>query len=383
LNEKVELEKSIRLEMDAFFPLSLAPKALKELLAKLEKESELKQQIAFRTQLSEFLQKVDRSLGKEMDDVATVMTTLNNVAEQYSDITPEHIELDISDRELGQLQYQIQEAAPGSKNRLTEANTRLLSVEDQVEKLSVNIARAPDQERLSDQIGVIKDLNSKLTSKLLERKSLINDAKKAYREAAGIARKLQSLHDKYRTDTNEAEAIENAQKANNLLTDFSERIRLSRLELLQTAFIDSYKKLARKEDSKLYAEIDAESFDVNLVNEHHHKVNRKSLSAGEKQIYAIAILEALAKASGHKLPVIIDTPLGRLDSNHRDNLVENYFPQASHQVIILSTDTEVDKQYLGSMKDSISHSYEIRYNSHDKSSMVEEGYFWINESVKV
>ena len=154
--------------MDAFFPLSLAPKTLKDLLLKLETESELKQQIAFQTQLGKFLQKVDQRLDSEMDDITTLMATLNDVAEQYSHIAPEHIELDISDRELGQLQYQINDAALSSKSRFTEAKERLISVEEQIEKLSVNIARAPDQERLNDQIKVIKDLNSKLTNKLLD-----------------------------------------------------------------------------------------------------------------------------------------------------------------------------------------------------------------------
>ena len=42
---------------------------------------------------------------------------------------------------------------------------------------------------------------------------------------------------------------------------------------------------------------------------------------------------------------MIDTPLGRMDHTHRRNLVERYFPQASHQVILLSTDAEVDQTY--------------------------------------
>lgn len=69
------------------------------------------------------------------------------------------------------------------------------------------------------------------------------------------------------------------------------------------------------------------------------------------------------------LPVIIDTPLGRLDSQHRDKLINHYFPFASHQVVLLSTDTEVDERYfVDQLRDDISHAYEIVFNTHTKSS---------------
>jgi DNA sulfur modification protein DndD len=53
---------------------------------------------------------------------------------------------------------------------------------------------------------------------------------------------------------------------------------------------------------------------------------------------------ALKEASGAPMPVIVDTPLGRLDSDHRLSVVQNYFPRASHQVVLLATDAEVDDQ---------------------------------------
>jgi hypothetical protein len=53
------------------------------------------------------------------------------------------------------------------------------------------------------------------------------------------------------------------------------------------------------------------------------------------------MLWALAKTSGRPLPIIIDTPLARLDSDHRKLLAQHYFPVASHQMLILSTDTEI------------------------------------------
>jgi DNA sulfur modification protein DndE len=65
----------------------------------------------------------------------------------------------------------------------------------------------------------------------------------------------------------------------------------------------------------------------------------------------------LARASAHPLPAIIDTPMARLDAAHRRHLVERYFPHASHQVLILSTDTEVDRHYYQALQPHIARAY--------------------------
>ncbi|GAI72974.1 unnamed protein product, partial [marine sediment metagenome] len=79
-------------------------------------------------------------------------------------------------------------------------------------------------------------------------------------------------------------------------------------------------------------------------------------------------------------PVIIDTPLGRLDSLHRQNLIDNYFPFASHQVILLSTDTEVGKTYFSEhLSPYVSHCYQIEFDSSNLSTRILPGYFWSYE----
>jgi DNA sulfur modification protein DndD len=83
----------------------------------------------------------------------------------------------------------------------------------------------------------------------------------------------------------------------------------------------------------------------------------------------------LAKASGRPLPCIIDTPLGRLDSEHRHLLLENYYPFASHQVILLSTDKEVDHHYLETINAHVGRIYQLCYDDVLGATMVHEGYF--------
>jgi hypothetical protein len=80
------------------------------------------------------------------------------------------------------------------------------------------------------------------------------------------------------------------------------------------------------------------------------KISKQRLSEGEKQIFAISVLWGIARASARSLPAIIDTPIARLDARHREHLVERYVPNANHQVIILSTDTEVDRRYYESLE---------------------------------
>ena len=105
-------------------------------------------------------------------------------------------------------------------------------------------------------------------------------------------------------------------------------------------------------------------------------IPKESLSAGEKQLYAISMLTALARVSGKPLPFIIDTPLARLDSEHRSNLIARFFPSVGHQVIVFSTNTEIDQQYFAELRARISKSYMLRYDDAEGCTLVSPGYFW-------
>ena len=89
----------------------------------------------------------------------------------------------------------------------------------------------------------------------------------------------------------------------------------------------------------------------------------------------ISLLWALAINSKKKLPVIIDTPLSRLDSAHRSSLVKKYFPKASDQTIILSTDSEIDEKYYKLLEKHIGEEYTLNYDDNEKRTTIIKGYF--------
>ena len=159
---------------------------------------------------------------------------------------------------------------------------------------------------------------------------------------------------------------------------FRERLTLRKLNKLEEEVKNSFLYLLHKSDLVHRIAIDTNSFSLSLYDFNGKPVPKHRLSAGEKQLLAIAFLWGLAKVSGHRLPVAIDTPLGRLDSSHRNNLVERYFPSASHQVILLSTDTEIGKTEIETLRqnEAIAHEYLLDYNSTTRQTTIQPGYFW-------
>ena len=117
------------------------------------------------------------------------------------------------------------------------------------------------------------------------------------------------------------------------------------------------------------------SIHLHYIDSNGEEIAKKRLSAGEKQLMVISLLWALAICSKKKLPVIIDTPLSRLDSAHREALIKTYFPNASEQTIILSTDAEIDERYYSMMKDSVGDEYTLNYCDKTRTTTIKPGYF--------
>ncbi|GAD80229.1 DNA sulfur modification protein DndD [Vibrio ezurae] len=380
LREKVELEKQIRMEMETNLPFSLAPKAMQRLQTQLKQEQKIKKKQSFGNELESFLETLCSKYPSFDTEIAQ-----NAIADSFKahvgNLDSTELLLDISDRQANTIDYQITKLSEDSYSRFDKARVRLQKVEEEIDYASNNIARAPEQEQVQELFADVRALDKKKEKLIVEYHSLLEKAKHELRLALDTARVIQKLHDKHKDQSNKDQSVSNAQNSILLLEKFAEQLTKARVNQLENEVVQSYKKLARKEDLQLSASINPVTFDVELIDEYDIKINRKAMSAGEKQIYAISILEALGRTSGRKLPIIIDTPLGRLDSHHRDKLVENYFPTASHQVVILSTDTEIDKNYTTLIQDDIARTYEICFDGATKSSTLKEGYFW-KESTK-
>jgi DNA sulfur modification protein DndD len=160
------------------------------------------------------------------------------------------------------------------------------------------------------------------------------------------------------------------------MQEFLRRATAQKIDRLSALITESFRFLLRKQTFIERISVDPETFTITLFDQTGRAIGKQRLSEGEKQLFAISVLWGLARASARPLPCIIDTPMARLDAAHRQNLIERYFPNASHQVIILSTDTEVDRKYYDALQSSVARAYHLNYDERERITVAEEGYFW-------
>lgn len=108
----------------------------------------------------------------------------------------------------------------------------------------------------------------------------------------------------------------------------------------------------------------------------YKRIDLNTLSKGERQIFILALYWAIIQISGKHIPFVIDTPYARIDANHREEISSKFFPNISSQVVILSTDEEITKDYYEIIKPFISKEYLLTNNQSENKTTVTNGYFF-------
>lgn len=155
------------------------------------------------------------------------------------------------------------------------------------------------------------------------------------------------------------EKIGLGERARAALAAYETKVLERRINTLSEHFVACFNGLIRKRWLLRSVRIDPDNFEITLIGEDGVKIPKMALSAGERQIFAISMLWALGKTSGRDLPIIIDTPLSRLDRTHRTALMRDYVPEASRQIILLCTDSELTPELDKLVSPHVVRRYEI------------------------
>ncbi len=102
---------------------------------------------------------------------------------------------------------------------------------------------------------------------------------------------------------------------------------------------------------------------------------KQQLSAGEKQIFIMALYQALSQLNKIDVPYIVDTPFARIDKEHRGKILERFFKQLNGQVIILSTDEEIVGDYCDVISDIVSNKFVLNHTINGNTEILVDTYF--------
>ena len=194
------------------------------------------------------------------------------------------------------------------------------------------------------------------------------------RREAALARLLEAdAKDRGRRD-DRSRILRHSGKVRKTLEAFRHAVIARHVRRIEQLVLESYQQLLRKSGLVTRLSIDPEDYALTLYGRDDEPLSAERLSAGERQLLAIALLWGLAKASGRPLPTAIDTPLGRLDSVHRMHLVERYLPFASHQTLLLSTDEEIAGDYHERLRPWVGHTYQLTYDDKTGATHIAVGY---------
>jgi DNA sulfur modification protein DndD len=105
---------------------------------------------------------------------------------------------------------------------------------------------------------------------------------------------------------------------------------------------------------------------LRLLDHNGHDVTDYRLSAGETQLFAMALIAAVGTLVGDRLPLMIDTPLGRLDTEHRQRVLD-LLSRRTAQTIILTQPEELHPAHLERIRSAIAGTIQLDHGIDESS----------------
>ncbi len=288
--------------------------------------------------------------------------------------------LDLSPGTADQIQRLIDQTLDEHRSAALLLLERHDSLMDRSVELQRALAASPDDEAIRPLADEMEKRRADVAERRREQARLQGELD-ALDQRISVAtrdldRRLQARHAVEVANADVERFLSHSGRARGTLQSFRARLIEQHVHRLEGLILEGFARLLRKERMISRVRIDPDSCALTLFDHNGREWAMERLSAGERQLLATSILWGLARAARRPLPVVIDTPLGRLDSHHRIHFIERYLPWASHQVLVLSTDEEIDEAQLERLRPHIGRSYRLDHDDAAGQTAIAEGYFW-------
>jgi len=379
LREELDAINNEIIQVCEVLPFIIASDVCRDVLKQLNKEKKIKELIVSKNTMEE----VNKNLFKRLSVRNFTNKQLKIIREEITDIfsemfgeLKEGVQLfihDLTNAEVENIENFLNNAETRLKTKFNKILKRREEIFLQSKKLNDELKRVPKESFVKEYIEDLATIRASIEFLEKDINSLRDEKWLLYEKKAKLEAVIRELEEKIICTEEDQRKINACIGIRDSLKEFIEVTISSKIKELEKIITEMYRKLANKNDMVKEIKIDTKTFMTTLIDFEGCVVNKESLSAGEKEIYALSVLWGLSKISKRRLPLIVDSLLARLDSSHIENIVENFFPNAGEQVIILSHDREIDQGLYDKLKPNVCKSYTLSLNENNK---IKKGYFF-------
>jgi DNA sulfur modification protein DndD len=265
---------------------------------------------------------------------------------------------------------------------VSQANSEYVSIQDDIDGLKEDIDDLEDEKETlegeiekatvtAEEAEALRDEKESLDEKIGGLKTTIEDLDEKIDELEEEKRELEQT-------VNSMEAADEEEQRYRTLMSLSDQC-ADAWEEIRDKYVETQRESVEKHTSKIFQELTNKEdvyegltiskdyeLDVKTISG-NRDIEEQNPSKGARQIIAYSFIAGLNKFTAREAPVVIDTPIGRLDPEHKENLI-NYFPNFRDQVIILYQPGELDQEDIEQMGDNISSHLEIHQREDDPES---------------
>jgi DNA sulfur modification protein DndD len=383
LNTELEMNESEFINVFNEYSINIILRnKVTKLKKRLKQENEIKQQeIISKASLKPYHNFINQLLSKSVDPPLTPVQ-LEQIKQLGEEIWAKENRVKLNETNI----KVIHDIAPNDyslllnlpikdKHIITAIINTIDKKKNDINQLENEIRNAPEAADYSSENNLIDIHTIKLGEVELKLKTVIHRLSKANENKTLLLNQLTRLTSTDENTEQVTEKLEYTRRLVKVVEEFVKQSTLIKATFIKEEFTSILLKLFRKQDEFSNIEFDVNTYTIKLFNDRGQEVSIQDRSAGEMQMISSALIWSLTKASDLSLPMVIDTPLGRLDSYHRNHLINHYYKELSEQVIILSTDTEITAEYVNLMKNNSYRQYMLDYDEKKKYTIIRDGYF--------
>lgn len=415
-NERENINRWLKDVANNYLPFILLEKQLSALRVELNNEQECqRKKIVFKTlKNKEFINDIDCYLQANRVSTINALSFVDFLQSKFNDSNDE-LMFDFSINQINRILFQIQEKQAFDKLSIKKAIAQLNSSLRKSKKLrdKMFVSSIDGYEAFMEEKDAIENKITEMTILLERLKQKFEVQKKVCEISNDNFTKAKETYELILKNRSINDMAERAVAAYSLL---EEKLIIKQAKKLQQEFLTCFSSIINKENfidgiiidkninvipykfvkvqrnqlvnyMKLNKDFLGMFDDVKLIMEMNRLESgeveyillpspiKAPFSQGERQVYIMSIYLALLKTSHKDIPFFIDTPFARIDSNHRINIVKEFFSKIKNQLFVLSTDEEIIGEYKTMMDKKISDIYTLHISDYGRTTIVAGKYF--------